>query len=159
MSAYNIRAATPADAEPICAILAESQLSTHAVLAAGTRYWLAQQADGAPIGAIGCEAGAGAVLLRSAAVRPAARGQGIGTALLLHALNEAAAEGCQQAYLFSTDAGAYWSRQGFREVPVPELVAALPNAPQVQYYDQHGWLPDEVAWRKDLLVEHLDDRR
>ena len=58
--------------------------------------------------------------------------------------------GYGRAYLFSTEAGAFWSRQGFREVPVPELVAALPDAPQVRHYDQQGWLPDEVAWRKDL---------
>ena len=157
MSAYVIRTAAPADAEAVCAILTESELSTHAVLAAGTRYWLAQRADGTLIGAIGIEIGADAVLLRSAVVRPDARGQGIGAALLRRALSEAAA-GYRRVYLFSTGAGAYWSQQGFREVPVPVLVADLPNAPQVQHYDQHGWLPDEVAWRKDLLVEDLDDR-
>ena len=158
MSAYAIRAATPADAEAICALLAESELSTHAVLAEGTRYWLAQRADGRPIGTIGVEFGAngsmssgGAVLVRSAAVQPDARGHGVGAALLRHALSEATAAGCRCAYLFSTDAGAYWSRQGFREVPVPELLAALPDAPQVRYYDQHGWLPDEVAWCIDLI--------
>ncbi|MEP7115425.1 MAG: hypothetical protein ABI862_19335 [Ilumatobacteraceae bacterium] len=52
---------------------------------------------------------------------------------------------------FSTDAGAFWSRQGFRKVPVPELVAALPDAPQVRHYEQQGWLPDEVAWCKVLF--------
>jgi N-acetylglutamate synthase-like GNAT family acetyltransferase len=157
MSTYAIRAATPADAAAICALLTESELSTHAVLADGTRYWLAERADGRPLGAIGVEFGAGAALVRSAAVQPDARGQGAGAALLRHALSQAAAAGCRSAYLFSTGAGAYWSRQGFREIPVPDLVAALPNAPQVRYYDQHGWLPDEVAWRKDLVVEHADD--
>jgi N-acetylglutamate synthase-like GNAT family acetyltransferase len=146
-----IRAATPDDAAAICAILSESQLSTHAVLAAGTRYWLAQRRDEA-IGVVGLEYGPAAVLLRSAAVRPAARGSGVGAALLWWALDPAREGGYARAYLFSTDAGAFWSRQGFREVPVPELVAALPRAPQVLYYDQHGWLPDEVAWRKDLLA-------
>jgi len=150
MSAYVIRAVAPADAEAICAILTESELSTHAVLAAGSRYWLAQRADGELIGAIGSEIGAGAVLLRSAAVRPDARGQGIGGALLRRALDEAVAADCARAYLFSTGAGSYWTQQGFREVPVPELVAALPDAPQVRQYEQEGWLPDEVAWRKDL---------
>ena len=40
---------------------------------------------------------------------------------------------------------------GFHEVPVPELVAALPAAPQVRHYDALGWLPTEVAWRRDLV--------
>jgi N-acetylglutamate synthase-like GNAT family acetyltransferase len=150
MSAYAIRVATPTDAEAICAILTESELSTHAVLAVGTRYWLAQRVDGEPVGAIGIELGVGAVLLRSAAVRPDARGQGVGAALLRIALNAAAATGYRRAYLFSTDAGVFWSRQGFCEIPVPELVAALPDAPQVRHYDEQGWLPDEIAWRRDL---------
>ncbi|HEU5099821.1 MAG TPA: GNAT family N-acetyltransferase [Roseiflexaceae bacterium] len=150
MSDYLISEASPADADVICEVLAESGLSSHAVLAPGTRYWLARYADGAPVGAIGLEVGAGAALLRSAAVRPAARGRGIGAALLRRALAEATTGGQKQVYLFSTDAGAYWSRQGFSEVPVPELVAALPDAPQVRHYDEQGWLPDEVAWRRDL---------
>ena len=60
-------------------------------------------------------------------------------------------QGVARAYLFSTDAGAFWARTGFREVPVPELVAALPAAPQVRHYDALGWLPTEVAWRRDLV--------
>jgi N-acetylglutamate synthase-like GNAT family acetyltransferase len=151
VSAFAIRPATPDDAEAICALLAESGLSAHAVLAAGTRYWLAQRPGGHILGAIGIEIGASAVLLRSAAVQLGARGQGIGTALMRRALDEAAAAGYRRAYLYSTDAGAYWVRQGFREVPVPDLVAALPDAPQVQHYDQQGWLPDEVAWCTDLI--------
>ena len=159
MSGYLIREASPIEADIICELLVESGLSAHAVLAPGTRYWLARLADGAPVGAIGLEVGAGAALLRSAAVRPAARGRGIGAALLRRALAEAAAGGQKHVYLFSTDAGAYWSRQGFSEVPVPELVAALPDAPQVRHYGEQGWLPDEVAWRRDLVEEPADDRR
>jgi N-acetylglutamate synthase-like GNAT family acetyltransferase len=144
-----IREAAPTDAEAISEILTEAELSTHAVLAAGTRYWLAER-GGEVIGVVGLEYGAAAVLLRSAAVRPAARGQGLGAALLWWALDQARDGGYRRIYLFSTEAGAFWSRQGFREVPVPELVAALPDAPQVRHYDEQGSLPDEVAWRKDL---------
>jgi N-acetylglutamate synthase-like GNAT family acetyltransferase len=147
---YTIREATHADTEALRAILTESGLSSHAVLAAGTRYWVAQRAGGGLAGVVGLEYGAVAVLLRSAAVRPDARGRGIGSALVQRALESSAAAGIRCAYLFSTDAGAYWSQQGFYEVPVPELVAALPAAPQVDYYREHGWLPTEVAWRKDL---------
>jgi N-acetylglutamate synthase-like GNAT family acetyltransferase len=139
------------DADQLLALLAEAGLSSEGLLAPRTRYWIADRPYGDMIGAVGLELGAGAALLRSAAVVPSMRGQGIGTALVRRALDEAAAEGCQRVYLFSTGAGAYWARQGFREVPVPELVAALPDAPQVRYYDRMGWLPDEVAWRRDLI--------
>jgi hypothetical protein len=41
-------------------------------------------------------------------------------------------------------------RLKFPEVPVSELVAALPEAPQVVQYEQQSWLPTKVAWRRDL---------
>ena len=41
---------------------------------------------------------------------------------------------------------------GFHEVPVSELIAVLPDAPQVHRYEMLGWLPTEVAWRRDLVV-------
>jgi len=144
-----IRAATVADLAAVVELLEHAQLGTHGVLAPGTTYWLAELA-GALAGAIGVEHGASAVLLRSMVVRRAARGRSLGAALTEHALAVARAQGYRAAYLFSTDAGPYWQRRGFREVPVPELVAALPDAPQVRHYAELGWLPAEVAYRRDL---------
>lgn len=74
--------------------------------------------------------------------------QGLGTSLVQHALT--AATGYQHVYLFSTGAGAYWQRLKFQEVPVSELVAVLPEVPQVKQYELLGWLPTEIAWRHDL---------
>ncbi|MFN8501294.1 GNAT family N-acetyltransferase [Kouleothrix sp.] len=145
-----IHEATAGNLRALAALIGGAGLGTNDLLAPGSRYWLALDGERVPVGAIGAEYGADAVLLRSAAVRAAARGQGIGAALLAHALGEARRQGCARAYLFSTDAGAFWARMGFREVPVPELVAALPAAPQVRHYDALGWLPTEVAWRIDL---------
>jgi N-acetylglutamate synthase-like GNAT family acetyltransferase len=145
-----LREAGAPDTERICALLAEMRLGTDNVLAPGTRYWLAERADGALTGVIGLEFGDSMALLRSAVVLPAWRGRGVGAALTDRALAEAAAAGCRQVYLFSTGAGPYWQRFGFQEVPVPELVAALPDAPQVHRYQALGWLPTEVAWRRSL---------
>jgi N-acetylglutamate synthase-like GNAT family acetyltransferase len=145
-----IREAQPGEAERICALLAQLHLGTDSVLAPGTRYWLAEGADGQIAGAVGLEYGAEVVLLRSAAVDPQTRGRGVGAALVREALRSAVAEGYQSAYLFSTGAGPYWIKLGFRQVPVPELVAALPDAPQVRRYEELGWLPAEVAWVLEL---------
>ncbi len=120
------------------------------MLAPGTRYWLAETHDGKTVGTIGMEQGDGAVLLRSAAMLPHHRNKGISTALLQHTIQAARAAGCAYAYLFSTGAGAYWTRQGFHEAPVMELVAALPDVPQVRRYQALGWLATEVAWRRNL---------
>ncbi len=147
---FIIREANADEAERICALLAQMRLGTDSVLALGTRYWLADGAGGRLAGAVGLEYGAEAVLLRSAAVDPLTRGRGLGTALVREALRSAGAAGYRWAYLFSTGAGSYWMRLGFRAAPVPELVAALPDAPQVRRYQELGWLPTEVAWRRDL---------
>jgi N-acetylglutamate synthase-like GNAT family acetyltransferase len=140
---FTIREAHRGDGPALAALLTACGLSTHAILWPGTRYWLAEGAAGAVEGAVGLELGAEAVLLRSAAVLPERRGAGIGAALTRAAI---AAAGDAAVYLFSTGAGPYWQRLGFVEVPVDELVAALPDAPQVRHYAERGWLPDEVAW-------------
>ena len=147
---FTIVEATTANITTITALLRHAGLGSTDLLLPGTRYWLALDAERVAAGTIGAEYGADAVLLRSAAVHTRARGQGLGVALLGHALAEARRQGVARAYLFSTDAGAFWARMGFREVPVPELVAALLAAPQVRHYDALGWLPSEVAWRRDL---------
>lgn len=147
---FTIFEATAGNLRTIIALLAHESLRTEDVLAPGTRFWLAVNNEQVPIGAIGAEYGGDAVLLRSAVVLSQARGQGVGTALVQHLLAEARRQGYRRAYLFSTDAGPYWRRCGFYEVPVPELLAALPHAPQVRLFGQLGWLPTEVAYRLDL---------
>jgi N-acetylglutamate synthase-like GNAT family acetyltransferase len=144
-----LRIATHNDLEVVREILEASQLSAHGILDPKTSYWLAEINDHA-VGCIGLEWGARAVLLRSAAVMPEHRKLGLGTQLLNTALNGAREEHKSFVYLFSTDAGEYWTRRGFREVPVPELVEALPDAPQVQHYTDIGWLPTEIAWRLEV---------
>ena len=144
----SIREAHSADIAKLQTLLRLAHLSTDDILADGTRYWLAQNADGEPIGVVGLELGDSAVLLRSAAVSPSLRNQGLGTSLIQHALG--ATTGYQHVYLFSTGAGEYWQRLNFHEVPVSELVEVLPEVPQVKQYKLLGWLPTEVAWRRDL---------
>jgi amino-acid N-acetyltransferase len=144
-----LRIAIQDDLEQLQSILETSGLSTHAILEPNTTYWLAEISDTA-VGCIGLEWGTRSALLRSAAVLPEHRKHGLGTQLLNTALNGARAEHKSFVYLFSTDAGKYWMRQGFKEVPVPELVEALPDAPQVHHYRDIGWLPTEIAWRLEV---------
>jgi N-acetylglutamate synthase-like GNAT family acetyltransferase len=112
-----LRIATQNDLEVVRDILETSQLSAHGILEPNTTYWLAEIND--PAGCIGLEWGARAALLRSAAVLPDHRGNGIGTRLLETALNGARDRQKRFVYLFSTDAGEYWTHQGFQEYPFP----------------------------------------
>lgn len=130
--------------------LATSTASLSATFA-GSTYWIAW--DGAtPVGVLGLEHGDGASLLRSASVLPEWRGRGVGRALARSALTYASLRGDHAVYLFSTDAGGYWRKFGFREVPTSELASVLPNVPQVVSGVTRGWIDREVGWRLSLVT-------
>lgn len=74
------------------------------------------------------------------------RGSGIAERLIRCALLEAARLDLRDVYLFSKDTGGYFECLGWREVPVAEAAARLPNAPQVRRYEEIGWYPDERAF-------------
>jgi N-acetylglutamate synthase-like GNAT family acetyltransferase len=130
--------------------LIRNKQSAKSVLAPDTSYWIAEDLQDQIIGTIGLEFGTDAALLRSASVLAAWRGQGVGAALVQEALTAASQEGFSRIYLFSTEAGSYWTRFNFYEVPVSEVIEQLPNVPQVREYDMRGWLTTEFAYRRDL---------
>ncbi|MFF8973631.1 GNAT family N-acetyltransferase [Streptomyces sp. NPDC014995] len=145
------------DGGELATFLAGQGLSSKDVLAPGSQYWLTRDTAG-PATALGWERQDDRVLLRSVAVRPDRRGCGAARRLVEHALTDAA-QGARTAYLLSTEAGPFWTRLGFRPVPVAEVAHALPNAPQVHQYRTAGTLADEAAWRRDLhapAADHLD---
>jgi N-acetylglutamate synthase-like GNAT family acetyltransferase len=141
---------SPNEADRVIGFLQQHDLVTEGVLAPNTRYWFAVNPHGDVVGVIGLELGDGAALLRSAVVAPDYRKHGVGSTLVIQAFSACRASGIYRVYCFSTGAGAYWQRFGFVEVPVSEVVAALPAAPQVVDFERRGWLPKETAWRKDL---------
>lgn len=146
---FTIRDATPDDYDAIIDLLNASDLVTSDILVPASRYWIAEDADGRCIGAIGVEFGASksAALLRSAVVAPAYRGQGLGGTLTRTVFAACRASGHTTLYCFSTDAGDYWLKTGFVVVPVEEVTAELPDAPQVIDFDRRGWLPTEITFR------------
>jgi N-acetylglutamate synthase-like GNAT family acetyltransferase len=147
---WQIREARAEDKEPLERLLEEIDLVREGLLAEGSQFWVVETTDGSLIGVAGLEYGDGAALLRSVGVKAQWRGKKISNELVQHTYEAARARGCKTVYCFSTDAITYWAYQKFVEVPVPELIAALSNAQQVHHFDRIGWLPTEVAWRKDL---------
>jgi len=112
-------------------------------------YILAYNGD-ERIGVIGVEAKIDAALIRSLYVKPEMRQRGIGAALLGAARKAAHTRGARHLYLFSTDAGNFFERQGFVRAEVADLIAALPGVPQVEHYRAR---PDELARE---VAYHLD---
>jgi len=145
-----VREATLEDAPALRSFLTTQGLPTEDILAPGTVYWLAETASKELIASAGLEFGNEAGLLRSVATAEIQRGKGLGKIMVDTALEKARAHGLRHVYLFSTGAGNYFVGLGFVESPVEELVAAVPNAPQVIRFTALGWLSTEVAWRIDL---------
>jgi amino-acid N-acetyltransferase len=72
--------------------------------------------DGAPNGLVGLELYGDDALLRSLVVSSAARTQGLGSALVLHAEEYAAAHQVRALYLLATTAEAYFEHRGYRRI-------------------------------------------
>ncbi len=150
MPTFTITPARPTDYDRILSLIQHVKLLTDDLLTVGTRYCVAQTEAGELAGCAGLEFGTDAVLFRSLAVYEAYRGDGLARRLIDHALNEAQAEGYHHAYCFSTRAADYFARIGFCEVPVTQLAAALPDAPQVVRFAAIGKLAGERAWVREL---------
>lgn len=144
-----LRQAAPADLPILLDLLERCGLHTSSVTLAASTYWIADL-DGAAGGCIGLEHGEGASLIRSTAVLPDARGQGLGRALVQSALTHATLRGDRTVYLFSQEAGDYWRRFGFVPAGAGEIAAALPDTPQVRSGLCKGWIADEQAWKRAM---------
>lgn len=140
-----VERATADDRDAMTAVLSACGLSSAGILAPGTIYWVCRAESGL-IGTCGVEVGHRCGLLRSVGVIASQRGKGIADRLIRFALLEAARLDLEHVYLLSKDTGGYFERMGWCEVPVAELAARLPDAPQVRRYEEIGWYPNERAF-------------
>jgi N-acetylglutamate synthase-like GNAT family acetyltransferase len=87
------------------------------------------------------------------------RRRGIGAALVAAARKAAHTRGARHLYLFSTAAGAFFERHGFKTVAVDEVIAAIPGVPQVEYYRARPEeLAREVAYHLDISGDGVIER-
>ncbi len=140
-----VERATDEDRDAMATVLAACGLSSFGILIPGTLYWVCRSGNGL-VGICGLEVGDRCALLRSVCVVESERGKGIAERVVGAALSEATRRDLQHVYLFSKDTGGYFERLGWREVPVAEVAARLPQAPQVRRYEEIGWYPDERAF-------------
>jgi N-acetylglutamate synthase-like GNAT family acetyltransferase len=140
-----VERATEEDRDAMTNVLTACGLSSFGILNPGTLYWVCRTGKGL-VGICGLELGDRCALLRSVCVLESERGRGIAERLVGCALGEATRLDLQLIYLFSKDTGRYFERLGWREVPVAEVAARLPQAPQVRRYEEIGWYPDERAF-------------
>ena len=121
------RFAGPADGPAVTALLAAAGLPDE--VGTGVECLLAEQ-HGALLGTIALERYGADALLRSLAVAPARRGEGLGEALFGRMLDHARRRGARQIYLLTTTAEAFFAARGFARIDrsaVPPAVRAHPQ--------------------------------
>jgi N-acetylglutamate synthase-like GNAT family acetyltransferase len=103
-------------------------------------FWTVHVADNRLAGVAGSERYGATWLLRSLAVDPSFRGQGIGSDLLAAVVAEARQLGARAIFLLTTDADDFFAERGFRVVPR----AAAPDALQASE-ELRGACPDTAT--------------
>ena len=115
-----VRAASAADHPSVVALLEAAALPVAGVTPALSDFFVAED-RGRIVGAIGLETYVPGGLLRSAVVDPAARGTGIGVALVERVLGHARERGIRSVYLLTTTAERYFPRFGFDRITRDEV--------------------------------------
>ncbi|MCG7310739.1 GNAT family N-acetyltransferase [Brachybacterium sp. ACRRE] len=143
---------TAADAPALTTFLREVDLTLSGLDAPTVRLWTQRDEDGAIVASTGFEISADGrhALIRSVAVSPSHRSRGCGTVLARFALERAAQEGAQTAWLFSRRSGPFWQGLGFAPAHREDLAAALAETHQVRLFRETGQLEREVAWSRPL---------
>lgn len=115
MTTIQIERAVPADLPAVLALLSASNLPVEGLAEHFDAAVVAR--DGAAvIGSAALELYGKAALLRSVAVAPALRGQGLGRELTTRALELARAHGVRQVFLLTTTAEGYFPGFGFTPI-------------------------------------------
>jgi amino-acid N-acetyltransferase len=115
--AVSIRPADGSDLAAVLELLRECDLpAADLALQFGERYVVAHAPQGSLIAVAGIEEYGRCGLLRSVAVAPPWRGQGLGERLARERLDWARRRGLEEVFLLTTCAAAYWPRFGFQEV-------------------------------------------
>jgi N-acetylglutamate synthase-like GNAT family acetyltransferase len=140
------------------AMLASAGMMTEGIEWPAACYILAYVGDEA-VGVIGVEPKIDAALIRSLYVGESMRRRGIGAALLAAARKAAHTRGARHLYLFTKDAGEFFSRAGFEPAEIALAMSALAGAPQVEFYRTH---PEEfgceAAYHLDISCDGVIER-
>ncbi len=131
MSEITIAPATAADLEPIKELLLSAGLPTAGV----DEHWktfLVAREDGTLVACGGAEAYQFAALIRSVAVRPEHRSQGLGRRIVRQLLDRLASRGLREFYILTTTAEAYFRKRGFKTIDRDEVHPQLLSSREFQ---------------------------
>ena len=127
--AFTFRLANRGDEAALRSLLAAASLPVEDLSTDGQEYVLAESGT-ALVGCVGLEPHAGVGLLRSFAVLPALRRQGLGTVLFERIVARAVLRGVKTAYVLTTTAERYCLTHGFERIDRAEVPAAIASTQQ-----------------------------
>jgi N-acetylglutamate synthase-like GNAT family acetyltransferase len=131
MSEITIAPAAASDLDPIRDLLVASGLPTAGVEENLRTFIVAR--DGPYVVACGgAEAYQFVALIRSVAVTPAYRGQGLGRRIVRQLLDRLASRGLREFYLRTTDAEGYFKKRGFKPIDRDEVHPQLLSSREFQ---------------------------
>jgi len=145
-SEITIRPAAEADLEPIKSMLLANGLPTAGVDENWKTFLVAHDGD-AMIACGGAEAYQFAALIRSIAVDPAYRSQGIGRRIVRQLLDRLASRGLREFYLLTTTAEAYFKKRGFKTIDRDEVHPQLLSSSEFQ-----GACPDTAVCMRLVML-------
>lgn len=120
-----IRPATPDDLDAVRALLREVGLPTDDLTPAHLEHFLVAHDEDALRGVVGLEPCDDVALLRSLAVAPVDRGQGLGARLVETIERRAHRDGLRGLYLLTTTAADYFRTCGYEAIDRERLPAAI----------------------------------
>ncbi len=133
-AAPRLRPARQADLEPVRRLLAQCGLPAEGLETAFPDGYAVVESAGDVVGAAGMEVYGEDGLLRSVAVAPGRRGDGLGALLVRNRLEWAARRGLRGVYLLTTTAAEFFEWMGFRRIErntVPEEIGASEQSSSV----------------------------
>jgi len=109
----------------VVALLEAEGLPASDLTEAHLQHFFFTATDGTPSALVGLEIYGRDALLRSLVVSAAARTQGLGSALVLHAEQYAAAHEVRALYLLTTTAESFFEHRGYRRIDRAEAPSAI----------------------------------
>jgi len=135
--------ARPHDLRGALDLLGRSELTEQDVAERWGHYFVVREDDGRVVGVAGLELHGEDGLLRSVAVDPDYRGQGIAASLVAAAMERAKKVSLRAVYLLTTTARDYFARRGFADCPREEAPAGIRES-----WEYRSGCPSTAAFMK-----------
>ncbi len=132
--------------------LAENKLKSSIAINEYSLYYFIKNEEEI-IGTIGAEFSQQYALIRAAGIANEWRRKGVAQKLFQKLESELKKRDISHLYLFSRQAGEFWTKMGFMQCTIQEVVDVLPDAPQVKEFLADNTIWTDVAWYKSVKYQ------